>query len=42
MKDYDKNNEPSYLQFCYANNLCGWAMSLKLPVNNFKLIKDTS
>ena len=25
-----------------VNNLCGWAMSQKLPVNNSEWIKDTS
>ena len=34
MKNYDKNTESSYLQFWHANNLYGWAMSLKSPVNN--------
>ena len=34
MKDYDKNKEKSYLQFWNVNNLYGWAMSQKLPVNN--------
>ena len=24
MKDYDKNNELSYLQYWYVNNLYGW------------------
>ena len=42
MKDYDKNKEPSYIQYWDVNNLYGCAMSQKLPVNNFKWIKDTS
>ena len=42
MKDYDKNKESSYLQHWDANNLCGWAISQKLPVNNFEWIKNTS
>ena len=36
MKNYDKNEEPSYIQYLDANNLYGWAMSKKLPVNEFK------
>ena len=36
MKDYNKNKEPSYLQYEVVNNLYGWAMSQKLPVNNFE------
>ena len=36
MKNYDKNEESSYIQCLDANNLCGWAMSIKLPVNEFK------
>ena len=40
-KDYDKNKESSYLQYWDVNNLNGWAMSQKLPVNNFEWIKDT-
>ena len=35
MKIYDKNNELSYLQYWDVNNLHGWAMSEKLPVNSF-------
>ena len=42
MKDYNKNIELSYIQYLDANNLYGWAMSQKLPVNNFKWIEDTS
>ena len=42
MKDYDKNKESSYIQYWDVNNLYGWAMSQKLPVNNFEWIKDTS
>ena len=41
-KDYDKNKESSYLQYWNVNNLCRWEMSLKLPVNKFELIEDTS
>ena len=42
MKDYDKNKEFSFLQYWDLNTLYGWAMSQKLPVNNFEGIKDTS
>ena len=36
MKDNDKNKEMSYIQYCDVNNLYSWAMSRKLPVNNFE------
>ena len=36
MKYYDKNKESSYLQWLDVNNLYGWTMSQKLPVNNFE------
>ena len=36
MKNYDKNEESSYIQYLDTNNLYGWAMSKKLPVNEFK------
>ena len=36
MKNYDKNIESSYIEYLDANNLYGWAMSQKLPVNDFK------
>ena len=42
IKDYDKNKELSYLPYQDINNLYGWAVSQKLPVNNFEWIKDTS
>ena len=32
----------SYPKYCYINNLYGWAMLQKLPVNNFEWIEDTS
>ena len=42
MKNYDKNIESSYLTYLDANNLYGWAMSQKLPVNGFKWENDLS
>ena len=42
MKNYDKNEESSYVQYLDGNNLYGWAMSQKLPVNSFKSIEDIS
>ena len=36
MENYNKNEESSNIQYLDANNLHGWAMSQKLPVNNFK------
>ena len=36
MKNYDKNNKSSYLEYLDANNLYGGGMSKKLPVRNFK------
>ena len=41
MKDYDENKESSYIQYWDVNNFFGWAMSQKLPGNNFGSIKDT-
>ena len=47
-KKYYENKESSYLKYWGANNLHGWVMSQKLPVDNFqykkkhqKLVKDT-
>ena len=42
IKDCDKNKESSYLQYWDVNNLYGWAMLQKLPLNNFQWIEDTS
>ena len=42
MNNYDKNKESSYIQYLDTNNLFGWAMSQKLPVNGFKRVKNTS
>ena len=42
MKNYDKNTTSSYLTYLDANNLYGWAMSQKLPVNGFEQVEDLS
>ena len=42
IKDSDKNKNSSYIQYWDVNNLYGWTMSQKFPVNNFEWIKDTS
>ena len=36
MKNYNKNEESCYIQYLDANNLYGWAMPKKLPVNEFE------
>ena len=36
MKNHNNNEESSCIQYLDANNLYGWAMSQKLPVNGFK------
>ena len=36
MKNYNNNEESSYIQYLDANNLYGWALSKKLLVNGFK------
>ena len=40
MKNYNKNIESSYIEYLDANNLYGRAMSQKLPVNDFKWVKQ--
>ena len=42
MKNYDKNNESSHMEYLDANDLYGCAMSQKLPVNGFKWGKNLS
>ena len=42
MKNYDKNKESSYIQYLDTNDLYGWEMSQKLPVNGFKWIKNVT
>ena len=42
MKNYDKNIESSYLIYLDANNLRGWAMSQRLPVNGFEWMEELS
>ena len=42
MKNHGKNKELSYIKYWDVNNIYGWAMSQKLPVNNFEWIKNTS
>ena len=39
MKNYHKNTESSYLECLDANNLYRWAMSQKLPVDDFKWLE---
>ena len=40
MKNYNKNIESSNLAYLDANNLYGWAMSQKLPVDGFEWVED--
>ena len=42
MINYDKSIKSSYLMYLDANNLYGWTMSKKLPVNGFKWENDLS
>ena len=42
MKDYDENEESSFLKYLDANNLYGWAMSEPLLVNGFDSVEDVS
>ena len=42
MKNHDKDMESSHIKYLDANNLYGWAMSQKLPVNGFEQVKNLS
>ena len=38
--NYDKKTQSSYIEYLNANNLYGWAMSQKLPVNGFEWVEE--
>ena len=40
MKNYNNNEESSYIQYLDANNLYGWTMYKKLPTSGFKWIDN--
>ena len=42
MKDYNKDEEESFVEYLDINNLYRWAMSEPLPVDGFDWIKDLS
>ena len=42
MKDHNKDEEESFLQYDDANNLYGFAMIQPLPVNGFDWVEDLS
>jgi len=37
---FNPNEKSKFIQYLDANNLCGWAMSLPLPVRGFKWMTD--
>ena len=42
MREYDKNKESSYLNYCNVNNLYGWKMSQKFLLGVFKWVGNAS
>ena len=42
MNNYDKSIMPSFLMYLEVNNLYGWAMSQKLPIDGFKWVEKLS
>ena len=42
LSNYDNNIKLSYIEFLDANNLYGWAMLQKLPVNIFNWVEELS
>ena len=42
MNNYDKKIDSSYIEYLDVNNLYGWAMSQKLPINGLEWVKNLS
>ena len=42
MNHFDKMKDSPNLQYWDVNNLYGWVLTRKLPVNDFKWVKDIS
>ena len=42
LKYFNKNGESPYLKYWDVNNLYDWAVSEKLPLNDFKWVDDIS
>ena len=42
MQNYDNTKDSSYSMYLDANNLYGWTMSEKLPIDSFKWEQDLS
>ena len=42
MNNYDKKIDSLYIEYLDVNNLYGWEMSQKLPVNGFEWVKNLS
>ena len=40
MENYDENKESSYLHYLHTNNLYGWPMTQKSPVDGIKWKKN--
>ena len=40
MKNYDATKKSIFLEYVDANNLYGWPMTKKLPIDNFKWKTD--
>ena len=40
MKNYDEDIESSCLEYLDVNNLYGWAISQKLPVDGFEWVEE--
>ena len=40
MKDYNPNEDSTFIQYLDANNLYGWAMSQNLPTHGFKWMRN--